>query len=460
MSLVRKLKNASSILLCLTTVGHAATNYNQLVGVTDVEDGSDNIKGYIGALSNQANQDVGDVPGNRYRGTFLFDYHKDLTSLSNRGLERRFTLTAEVNDQSLTTYSAPEVYVGGMLTNKDHIRFGRQVLEWSEVDHTWGFGKLNNRINFDAFTPGQEGLIGLLYERKSSNGMRYRAFLSGLYVPETNPPLDIDKSDKTITSRHPWADAPARTAETEPGIRKDIAYNVDYPAISEVVYRYTVGANLGYESKHWVGDLFIVRKPENQMSQEVTVFLDADSDVVEANIKPQFYYHDVYGGTLRYRNKDIQMYVSGIAVRPNTFPDGDPDVVRTTEIKTEKRREDYLGGGISRINDLYGMGINYVARLSPFNRDEEPLAVDPRWNQALNIFVNRKFGRNITLFGDVKYDMLTTDRLVMIRGTYSVTKALQMSVGMNMIGTPSDGRSYWSPYTNNDSVYGGLRYVY
>lgn len=420
----------------------------------------DNIQGYLGGLSNQVNQDVGNVPGNRFAGDLYFDYHKDNSTSYTRDLDRRFTFATRVNDQSLTMFSLQEAYVAGQLTGKDHLKFGRQILDWSTVDEVWGFGKLNNRRNFDYFEPGQEGLIGLQYERRSANNMRYRAFVSGLFVPELNPALDIDKKDKTVTSRHPWGEAPATTVEVEPGNWKRIAYNVDYPEPQEVIYRYSVGASLGHESKHWVWNNFVMRKPENQMSTKVTVSLDPTADVVEANVTPQFFYHDVYGSTLKYRNRDIEMYVSGIAVRPNTFPDGDRDATRATDIKTEKIREDYVGGGISRVNDLYGVGVNYVARMSPYDRSKESLSLDPRWNQAVNVFLSRNFGRKFILTGDLKYDMLTTDRLTMMRAIYNVSKEIQMSLGVNMIGTPSDGKSYWSPYTNNDSVFGSLRYVF
>jgi hypothetical protein len=66
------------------------------------------------------------------------------------------------------------------------------------MDITWGFGKLNNRKNFDGFDPGQEGLVGLSFERKSANGMRYRFYGSPMYIPEMNPSTDINKKDKTI----------------------------------------------------------------------------------------------------------------------------------------------------------------------------------------------------------------------------------------------------------------------
>lgn len=419
--------------------------------------GSNNIQGHLGGLSNPSEQ-VGNVPGNRYNADFLFDYQRNNSTSYSKALESRFTVAAMINDQSLLMYSLQEAYVGGNLTSKDNVKFGRQILPWSTVDEVWGFGKLNNRRNFDYYQPGQEGLIGLSYERRSRNGMRYRAFVSGLYIPELNPPLDIDKEDQTITSRSPWADVPATRAEVE-GNMMEVKYDVDNPNLNDVIYRYSVGANLGFESKHWVLDNFIMRKPENQVTPDVEVNVDFVNKVVNAQIDAAFYYHDVYGSTLKYRNRDLEMYVSGIAVRPNTYPDID-EKVRYTEIKNEKRREDYVGGGISRSNDIFTVAMNYVARLSPFDRDKDDLALDPRWNQAINLFASRFFGQKFKLSSDVKFDMLTTDRLLMVRADYLASKELIMNLGINMIGTPNDGKSFWSPYTNNDAIFGGLKYVF
>lgn len=418
------------------------------------------ISGYVGGISNQIDERVGDVAGNKFIGELRFNYKKDFTRTGTE-LERAFSLAVNVNDQSLTQYSVPQAYVGGKLSNKDYVRFGRQILNWAEVDRVWGFGKLNNRIGFDGFEPGQEGLVGLLYERKSSNGMRYRAFLSGMYIPELNPGLDIDKGDRTITSRHPWADPPAATAEIDPGNVKRIAYDVDYPEYSDVVFKYSVGANLGYESKHWVWDGFIIRKPENEFTASAEVKLDATANIIEAHVKPHFYHHDVFGSSLKYRNLDLEMYVSGISTRPLLYPTGDVEAFRTTRIKTEKMREDYLGGGISRINDRYSIGLNYVARLSKYDRNAETLTEDPRWNQAINLFASRNFmGQKLSIKADLKFDMMTTDRLFMLLAHYKATKHLHLTAGIKLIGTPGKGDSYWSPYTNNDSVYGGLRYAF
>ena len=129
-----------------------------------------------GGMSNQINQDVGDVPGNRYNADLSFTYYKD----REYELERKFDFAALVNDQSLTMWSLQEAYVAknGVFRSYDRVdktgdvvKIGRQNLAWSNIDQSWGLGKINNRKNFDGFMPGQEGLVGIAYENKSANGV-------------------------------------------------------------------------------------------------------------------------------------------------------------------------------------------------------------------------------------------------------------------------------------------------
>lgn len=412
------------------------------------------FNGSIGGVSNQLDAQVGDVEGNRYNFDLSFDYHR----VRRNELERKLTVNALVNDQNTTMYSINEVYIANRW-GRSEFKLGRAILDWSDVDAHWGFGKLNNRQNFTGFEPGQEGLIGLVFSRRYDNGFRMHLFATPIYVPETNPSLIISKSEGTITSANPWAKPPAQTARIE---NRDIPifYNVDYPEISEVVMKPSGGINLGWGNKYWDAGVYFVRKPENQISTTVDISYNPGDDVINAGITPQFYYHDIYGGNLRWKNKDVSIYVSAIAVRPNEFPVGDPLTTQYTQIEVEKRREDYVGGGISKENDRVGMGLDYVARLSPFNKEEDILAEDPRWNQAVHGWMRYRFNRFFQASADVKYDTLTTDRLVMVRASYFPVRDMVLNVGVNMIGSPADGNSYWSPYTNNDAVYAGLRYLF
>jgi hypothetical protein len=298
-----------------------------------------------------------------------------------------------------------------------------------------------------------------VFKRRYENGIRFHIFATPLYVPEMNPSLDINKTEGTITSKNPWSKPPAQTARIED---RDIPifYDVAYPEISDVVFKPSGGFNFGWANKHWDGGFYYLRKPENQLSTTVDISYNPGDDIINARVEPQFYYHDIYGGNLRWKNRDMSVYVSAIAVRPNEYPVGDELTTQYTQIEVEKRREDYVGGGIARENDRMGMGFDYVARLSPFNKEEDILAEDPRWNQALHGWVRYRFNRFFQGSTDVKYDTHTTDRLVMVRASYFPVRNMVVNVGVNMIGTPGDGRSYWSPYTNNDAVYAGLRYLF
>lgn len=452
-----KLKS-SFILALLATHAHASVEFLRadLNAIERSHDKDDHISGFIEGQSNQFNENIGNVPGNRYNGSVFFDYHKN----PREGIERRFTAAGLYNDQNLFMYSLQEAYLAKRFSRFDHeIKVGRQILDWSPIDSMWGFGKLNNRRNFTGFEPGLEGLTGINLTLRSGTGWRVKAFGSALYVPEMNPGLDIDKKNKTITSRNPWANPPSATTTLE-GKEVPISYNVEYPEVNDVIFRYSGGINIGFDTDHISTDAFFMRKPENQISALADVKFDAINNVVNASVTPQFYYHDLYGSSIRYHNQGLAMYLGAIAIRPNTFPDGDEDATSWTQIPTEKRREDYAGGGISMTNDIQSYGINYVARLSPYDRVLDKLAEDPRWNQAIDVFYTRQLTRRLSFLSDLKYDMLTTDRLVMVKGVYSPTNYLQLGLGVNMIGTPVDGRSYWSTFTNNDQIYASMRMIF
>lgn len=433
---------------------YASSSYGQLSRGSILGKHKDDITGHIGGLSNELVSGVSDVKGNRYNFDLNFDYHRK----APYEYEKRLTLNLLQNDQNALLYSINEAYIGNQW-GRSEIYVGRYILDWSKIDQAWGFGKVNNRQNFDFFEPNQEGLIGVTFKRKYHSGIRYELFTSFLYVPELNPPMEIDKENGTITSKSPWSNAPAETARIE---SRDVPinYNVDYPSVSEAVLRYSAGLKFGFETKHFDFNAFYMRKPENQFTPIVTFSYNSGDDEAKAFIDPQFYYHDLYGTNLNYNNKDLNIYFSAIAVRPNTFPDGSIEATQYTQIETEKRREDYLGGGISLENDKRAIGAGYVARLSPFDREDDILAQDPRWNQAVNTFFRYRFSREFQISGDGKYDTLTTDRLGQLKFSYLPARSMLLDLGVNVIGTSKDGKSYWSPYTNNDAVYARMRYVF
>ena len=411
------------------------------------------LEGYIGGTSNRISSDVPDVPGNRFFSDLYLGFDE-----SDSRFPKRFTLSGRFNDESLLMYSLQEAYIGNDVSGTK-VFVGRKALDWARVDKDWGLGKVNNRENFDFFRPGQEGLLGFNVIRNPREGFRIHAFISPMYVPELNPALDIDKKKRTVTSRNPWADPPSDSAEVE-GSEKPIQYYIENPDLGKIVFNWSAGLQLGWSTRPWALSGFYIRKPENQISTNVSVTYNTGDDVIKAFVDPRVFHHDVFGGELRYENADIEAWISAIGIRPNTFPTGDEEATRFTEIKTIKRREDYVSTGIGKNNDRYGMALSYIARLSPFDSEGDSLAVQPRWNQALGLKLRRAFTRTLAFSGDLKYDTLTLDRLLMIEGLYKFSPWGQLHVGANMIGTDDRKNSFWRPYSNNDSIYSSIRYIF
>jgi hypothetical protein len=426
-----------------TTVSNSNRNFNS------------DFKGSFSLQANQLVEDVGEVTGNKMFGDIDLDYKAE----DPGEMTKVFKAQARMNDNEQLMFSVQEAkleYHFG--TSK--IVFGRTILDWGELDQNWGFGKVNNRRNFDGFEPGQEGLTGFLYQKHADNGFKISTFLSLVYVPEMNPGMQIDKEKGTVQCQNPWCKAPAPTAPIDDGVETPIFYNVNYPEITDVVFRYSAGVRMGYDKGMFAVEGFALRKPENQLSVSAEIKYEIANERVFADITPQFYYHDVYGADIKIRPfNNFMLYGSALSVNPNSFPDGDIPYIEYTGIKPEKRKEDYVGGGAQFDDGEITAGLNYVARVSEFDRQNDILAEYPRWNQAWHAHLNAHITRKFSIGFDLKFDMLTEDRLSMYRANYEWSPNLLISAGVNMIGS-GEGDSYWKDFANNDSVYSAFKYTF
>lgn len=414
-----------------------------------------NFTGDVSFQSNQLVEDVGEVVGNKYYGQININY------LANEGgdFEKKFELRSRINDQEQLMYSVPEAYLKYRFGNNE-MTLGRSILKWNELDREWGFGKLNNRINFDGFNPGQEGLTGFALNHKNPNGFNASVFGSILYIPEMNPGQKIDKDKGTVTCENPWCKPQSSTADVE-GKDVPIFYNVNYPEISDVVFRYSIGGRIGYEDKTKSIHGFLMRKPENQISVSAEVAYENDNQRVFADITPQFYYHDVAGLDAKYKlSEKITAYGSFLRISPNSNPDGNQPYIEYTGIKPNKKNEEYMGTGIGYNSEKFQAKLNYIARTSEFNISNDSLVEYPRWNQAYNINLLAHITRKLSVGFDYKYDMLTEDRLTMFNANYAFKANMLISVGANTIGSNGKSESYWSDFVNNDTLYSSFKYTF
>ncbi|MBL7664887.1 MAG: hypothetical protein JNM93_07115 [Bacteriovoracaceae bacterium] len=409
--------------------------------------------------NNQLDQDAGQSIGNQYNADFNFKY------ISRRdGQENKvFDFASRVNNESLIMFSVIEGYIArGNAERGSQYKIGRVILPWSPIDSTWGLGKINNRVNFDFFRPGQEGLTGLNYNIRGNNGFVLNTFASYFYIPELNPSLDINVDKGTIDSRHPWATVPATTAQNGTDTY-DLLYDVDYPDIGKILFNYSLGLNVGWSNRNFELTSFYIRKPDNTISIAAKPQIDEDfaSNTATVKVEPGIFYNDVVGATARYKNRGFSFYGSVIASYPDGAYEGDVQFYNLTNYKHVKIKEEYGGIGMSKTSDRLTYGANYLARRSAFEKDADNILQElPRWNESVNIFAKVSFNKFVTTGFDVKYDLMTFDRLFSFNTAYLWNKHTKISFGFDIIGASDRAETFWSPFRNNDSVYSKLHYVF
>lgn len=410
--------------------------------------------------NNQLAGEVGNVDGNRMMTGLEFNYVNK--NYFDEDPKRILTLQAEINDQDLLMFSVKEAYASfGSKSTKMYL--GRRILPWSTIDQTWGFGKLNNRSNFNGFEPGQEGLTGFFLKKRMGK-TTLEGYASYLYIPEMNPSLDINKVERTITSRSPWVRPPSDSIENPSGGGEiPVLYDVDYPDLSDVVFRYS----LGLSAKIDIADNFELKgfwtkKPENSISISADVqLLTAAPQKLVATVNPEVYYHDVTGLSANFDLSDyFKLYVGYMGIFPEEFPDTGETPFDFRPFKEEKINEEYVGGGLVYGDHKTSFGIHYVARISKFKLGEDLLSEAPRWNQAINVNVSFLLSRRLRAFVDFKYDMLSLDRLGMLTADYQLNKKFRIGGGIQAVGAPRDEGTYWGQFRNNDSLFTHLRYVF
>jgi hypothetical protein len=424
--------------------------------ISNTENG---FKGSVLFQSNQWMDDVGEVVGNKYFGEVDLSYNSKTLGSS----DKKFEFKSRINDEEQFQFSLPESYVRMDFGENNEIYIGRKILPWNTLDSTWGFGKLNNRINFDGFEPGQEGLTGATVNFNFDSGFKISLFGTGIYVPELNPGTKINKDDGTIECQNAWCKAPDAGADTnQDGVAdKDIFYSVDMPDISDIVFKYAAGASFGFENENHRVNAFGIRKPENNISLSVEVSFDAREDIVNADVTPQVFYHNIAGAEYALKAiKNTELYASYLRIKPDNNPDETEPLIVYTGIKPNKKFEEYLGAGTRYKNGDFAASVNYIARVSEYNVSEDTLVEYPRWNQAINLSLSTKLSRKLALAFDYKYDMLTDDRLTMLKANYQFRPNMVFSAGANVIGSDDTADSYWSDFVNNDTVYSSFKYIF
>ncbi|MDH4468276.1 MAG: hypothetical protein QE271_09470 [Bacteriovoracaceae bacterium] len=412
------------------------------------------LKQYYGDISlryQDWTDQIGGLEGNKYWGTFNFTYDYKEPFVDS---ERKIDLTISTNDAGGFFFAVKEAQFTTIGVQQE-FSAGVLILDWVEIDRVWGLGKLNNRVNIDFFNPGQAGLPGVRYKFNVSKNIKFDTFASFIYVPELNPSLKINKDAGTVTSRSPWAEAPAATTQVG-GLDRQIFYTVHIPDIQDIVLRPQAGINLQFslfENLHISS--YYIKKPENNLSNTATLIVDNITFTPYVDVYPKIYYHELWGGQVTFEtpDRDIQLYGSYLMSQPGDKPENDQDIINLGyAFRLDKKSEAYTGAGIRYLFLNGESHFGYIARLTDYD-ESNLLERKPRWNQALNFALEFKFFESFAFETEFFYDMLNYDRLASVKLRYDYSSFLAASLGLNAVTSPDDGVGYWADFRNNDALF-------
>lgn len=381
-----------------------------------------------------------------------------------------------LDDQEIN-YSLGEAYItGGDGTNTWTV--GRKILDWNSNEVFWGLNHLNSRRSFTLLDEEREGIVGFHWDRKMGD-IELNFVLSYAYIPQLNPGLKV--KDGAVVSKSEWVRRPpTRTIINEKEV--PIYYNLNDPAVKDVVLNKTLGVNLAWRwsDKETAGKFnsYAIYKPENNLRINAEAYYDLDLKQVMVNADPVVNHHAVLGMGIEQRLPNTlrgktTMIANFEVVDPNARLGKDFDVVDPVKMKQENRefeseffkikpnykRESHATFALVHKDYLVDVGINYFRLLSEASSGDDFYSDTARFENAVGLWLQARPTESLSWLVDLKHDLTRKDFVIRTDLAYHFTPNFLTGVGVEALRSPSNN-SFWSSYRANDSVYLSIGYVF
>lgn len=161
---------------------------------------------------------------------------------------------------------------------------------WSFMDEIWGLGLWQGRINWDYFQSKQKGLVGSFFTIEKGKWL-FTLFLSGLFFPDQEPYVDINKGD--IQSRSRWFISPQSNFVIF-SQRFEALYWLQKPYLKNVILNDSLAVRLrfGSQDSDWFS-LAYAYKPINQTYFKIDGGFSIDKKAVNSIIQYQSFKHSL-----------------------------------------------------------------------------------------------------------------------------------------------------------------------
>lgn len=383
------------------------------------------------------------------------------------------------NDPNYRFIEFPELYLATSKkwTGPAQFTVGRKLVNWSDIDRTWGAGAFEPRFRWDYLRPQEVGLLGNFLQIDKGL-VKVTLFASPLYIPDRGAPLDF--SDGRIHSISPWVvNPPYRTTV----LNKDtpVHYEAKVPEISEIVLQNSVGGqvSVGGTQGSWFSSSYAY-KPMNQLLMSYDGYLPlGTSGEVRATLYPRAAYHHLAAADVGYRGAQMAGSISFLADLPSDVPT-DP------LLNSQQVGKFFLLSPTLRLKP-FGKTANggemSLSYLRVFGSDMPDKGGDPALGGDLADGVTSKFDsrypyKNAFLFSAQlpTWRKLSADLKVLLDfqhpGTivswyfnYAASKDWRLFLATDVLSSFSkedviDGTDFIKRYRENDRVAGGVNFVF
>jgi hypothetical protein len=193
--------------------------------------------------------------------------------------------------------------------------FGRRLIGWSKVDELWSLGQVEPIDAWDRLRPFSQGLTGV-FGYTETQKFNFRIFLSGIFLPETNPNVVIENNQ--FVNEHPQSIS--SVPQTYPVLNRPtpLGYQLDIPSIAKIIFRPSFAFSM--ETKReipFLGKFMYGYLPLNYFPIALEASYGINIQTVVVNLKPRLLQHHIYNGELAYRlNDSIQFGTVALVDQP------------------------------------------------------------------------------------------------------------------------------------------------
>lgn len=400
-------------------------------------------------------------------GDWIGFTYKDDPPTKDKDTYTEGALRLYFQDNNSVNYSLQEAYFR-FIGSSYKLFIGRKILDWNQNEKYWQLGYLNATQSFTLLSDIEEGVTGILINKEIDN-FEFDLLLSYLFIPQVNPSVTFKNGE--VESHSEWMRLPPKYTVVN-GTVVPIYYKVNKINYGKILLNKSLGGNVTYRWKNGGISAFAVYKPENKVRINAEAYYDNISlNKVIVTADPTVNHHAYYGVQLFQEFGDVKVRGGLSYVDPNARLGKD---VPLFEIQNARKTfysdyftiaprydiESYSHLSANLFRDKYDLSFNYIHLLSKNIRSADDFFSDAvKWKRAIGIGLTYYFYDNLSLLGDLKYDMARRDNILRIEAKYNYHKKVYMSLGLEVLKAPDDN-SYWSYYRANDTLYSSIGFYF